>query len=55
MEPRQGSGRRASAAIHFLYDDITRRRAMVTWEMATILVLAAYILGLMTAIRLLRS
>ena len=29
--------------------------AMISWEMATILVLLAYILGLMTAIRLLRT
>ena len=29
--------------------------AMISWEMATILVLLAYILGLMTAIRLLRA
>jgi len=28
---------------------------MITWEMATILILVAYILGLMTAIRLLKS
>jgi len=28
---------------------------MITWEMATILILVAYILGLMTAIRLLKA
>jgi len=28
---------------------------MITWEMATILILVAYILGLMTAIRLLKT
>ena len=28
---------------------------MITWEMATILVLSAFILGLMTAIRLLKA
>jgi hypothetical protein len=34
---------------------IERRAGMITWEMATILILVAYILGLMTAIRLLKS
>jgi hypothetical protein len=34
---------------------IERRADMITWEMATILILVAYILGLMTAIRLLKS
>lgn len=33
----------------------TRETHMISWEMATILVLLAYILGLMTAIRLLKS
>ena len=28
---------------------------MITWELATILILVAYILGLMTAIRLLKA
>jgi len=28
---------------------------MITWEMATILILLAYILGLMTAIRMLKA
>jgi hypothetical protein len=28
---------------------------MISWEMATILILLAYILGLMTAIRLLKA
>lgn len=34
---------------------IERWADMITWEMATILILVAYILGLMTAIRLLKS
>jgi len=28
---------------------------MITWELATILILVAYILGLMTAIRMLKN
>jgi hypothetical protein len=33
----------------------TEAGEMITWEMATILILVAYILGLMTAIRLLKT
>jgi hypothetical protein len=34
---------------------IERQAGMITWQIATILILVAYILGLMTAIRLLKS
>jgi len=34
---------------------IERRADMITWEMATILILVAYILGLMTAIKMMKA
>jgi hypothetical protein len=36
-------------------DNQPGRRTMISWEMATILILLAFILGLMTGIKMLRA